>query len=187
MRFAQRLLVIALLLSLTGCATIRISTQYNPKATFSDLKTYAWIVSPEGATGDPRLDNPKLHSEIRQAVERRLLAQGYEKKESGTPDFWVGYHAAIERKESVRAINESSGYAPAEGWRTGPIGFDQPETTVYEYEEGSLILDISNPATRKLLWRGSAQAKVDRYTSDQKRQRRINTAVKKILSQFPPH
>lgn len=61
------------------------------------------------------------------------------------------------------------------------------ETYVHEYEEGTLILDIVEPLNRDLLWRGSAEAKVDRQVSAQRKQKRIKKAVKKILSHFPPN
>lgn len=182
MLFAQRLLGVVLIAALGGCSTMRVTSDTDPSAKFTGYKSYNWMAEAPKKTGDPRIDgNSILASRIRSAVERQLAAKGYEKRSSGTPDFLVGYHASLEKKTSVRMLNDHYRYGPGWGWR-----YRGPQTYVYDYDEGTLILDIVDPKTRKLLWRGSATDVVNPTASGEARQKKINKAVTRILEKFPP-
>ena len=61
------------------------------------------------------------------------------------------------------------------------------QTYVYQYDEGTLLIDVLNPATMKLLWRGYARAVVDPRASRAKRTERINDTVERMFKEFPPH
>ena len=61
-----------------------------------------------------------------------------------------------------------------------------PETYVYEYDEGTLILDIVNPQNKQLMWRGSATDEVNFKSNPEKDQSKINQAVQELLAHFPP-
>jgi len=182
MLFAQRLLGVVLIAALGGCSTMRVTSDTDPSAKFTGYKSYNWMAEAPKKTGDPRIDgNSILASRIRSAVERQLAAKGYEKRSSGTPDFLVGYHASLEKKTSVRMLNEYYRYGPGWGRR-----YRGPQTYVYDYDEGTLILDIVDPKTRKLLWRGSPTDVVNPTASEEARQKKINEAVTRILEKFPP-
>jgi hypothetical protein len=57
---------------------------------------------------------------------------------------------------------------------------------VYEYEEGTFVLDFVDAKSRELVWRGIAQGEVQNYSSPVKRNERINNVVQNVLSKFPP-
>ena len=100
MLFAQRLLGVVLITALGGCSTMRVTSDTDPSE------------APK-KTGDPRIDgNSILASRIRSSVVHQLAAKGYEKRSSGTPDFLVGYHASLEKKTSVRMLNDTYRYGP---------------------------------------------------------------------------
>jgi hypothetical protein len=182
MFFAQRLLGVILIAALGGCSTMAVTSDYDPSAKFTGYKTYKWMSEPPKKTGDPRIDgNSILASRIQSSVERQLAAKGYEKQSSGTPSFLVGYHASIEKKTSVRMLNDHYRYGPGWGW-----SYRGPQTYVYDYDVGTLILDIVDPKTRKLLWRGTATGGADPSASGEARQKKINEAVTRILETFPP-
>src|SRR3989304_1033935 len=98
MRLIERLFGGLLIGMLCSCATMQITSAYDPAAHFSGLKTFAWTPVPQKPTGNPRLDNTLLETRIRNAVENQLGLQGHQKLSMGTPDFWIGYHVAIEDK-----------------------------------------------------------------------------------------
>jgi hypothetical protein len=197
MRDLRGLLVALLGVALGGCSTMEISTDYNPSANFSGLRSYNWLPGPQGNPDDPRINNSLLDGRIRSAVESQLAAQGYEKQVSGTPDFFVGYHAAVEKKLDVITIDDyyshasvgGPGYRPGSSLVYGHQGRTwggSSQTHVVQYDEGTLILDIVDPQTRKLLWRGSAQAEVNLSGSPEKKQEKVNEAVRRMLERFPP-
>ena len=166
--------------SLGACSGMKITTDYNPETApnFSAYQTYAWL--PQPIRRDPRVYNSITEDRVRRAVENSLSARGYRKVTSGAPDFLVAWQAAIEGKVDVTMVNGYYGYG-YRGW--GAWG---AEPMVTEYDEGTLILDVVDGESRELAWRGVAQARVSLNSSPDERGRRINEAVGKILSNFPP-
>ena len=59
-------------------------------------------------------------------------------------------------------------------------------TRVYDFDQGLLVLDIVDPQTKKLIWRGTAKDAVDLSWSQQRKTAKISEAVQKMLSRFPP-
>ena len=55
-----------------------------------------------------------------------------------------------------------------------------------EYQVGTLILDVVLAHDRQLIWRGSASDEVYPDLSPEAREKRIRSAVEKILAPFPP-
>ena len=177
-----RLWGISILISLTACSTLQVTSDFDPSANFTKLKTFAWEVPAKEKTGNVRLDNPILEKRIKANVENVLAAKGFTKLDSGTPDFYIGYHVALQDKVSVSSMNNYYGYAPGWGWNYAYAG----GVDVYQYEQGSLTLDIVDSASNQLIWRGSAQAEVDQFAKDEKKKALLEEAITKILSGFPP-
>ena len=48
------------------------------------------------------------------------------------------------------------------------------------------MIDILDSKNKRLIWRGIAQALVNTANAPEQRTERINTAVSKIFSKFPP-
>jgi hypothetical protein len=180
MAYLKHILVgIAVVCILAGCSTMQIATDYDVEADFVGLKTYDWLPRPETASADPRINSTLLESRVHNAVDAELAAKGYVKDASGSPDFLVGYHVAVQSQIDVYSMNEFYGYH--RGW-----GWGRSDVHVYEYDQGSLILDVVDPGTKHLLWRGGAEAEVRPSASPEQREERIQKAVRKILERFPP-
>ena len=170
---------LGVLLALTGCSSIRATADYDRTASFGSLHTYAWRTAPQQGPGDPRLDNSLLDARVKHAVDRELEAKGYRKvSPEERADFLVGYHVVLQRKVDVQTVGTWYGYRGA--------GLRIPETRTYQYEQGTLLLDVVDPTTTNLIWRGTATAVVDPDVSTEKRERRIAEAVAKVLADFPP-
>lgn len=191
-------LVLAAALGAAGCsARVDVTSDYNPETNFSKLHTFAWLpVAHE--TGDPRADSPILAGRIRRAVVSDLEDKGFRQvRPDEKPDFYVTYQAAIAEKVSVRsspAYAGGFGYAGYgyRGWAGrpwgGPVGYVGTETTVKQYDQGTLILDVVDRERDDLIWRGSAQAKLqknDNRTSAE-RDEATKVVVRDILKDFPP-
>jgi hypothetical protein len=166
-----------LALGLAGCSGMSISTDFDPAAVpaMAAYRTYSWLEQPGGK--DVRVSNDLVNSRVISAVDREMLANGYERDMSGAPDFLVGYHIDLEGKLDVDTIDSYYGY----GYRAW-----QTETYVRQYVEGTLILDVVDAESNDLVWRGQAQAEVDAQPDPEARTARINEAVRQILAKFPP-
>ena len=135
-------------------------------------------------TGDPRADNPLLDSRIQSAIAAELTRRGY--AISPSPDFLVAYHVGVQDKIDVQTVTEPYGYRypyRGRGW-VYPGGTTR--TYVNQYAQGTLMIDIVLPRERRLVWRGTAQARVHESRTPEQRTERVREAVAKILEQFPP-
>ena len=81
----------------------------------------------------------------------------------------------------VDTVNTGYGYG-----RYGRYGGISTSTTVSEYQEGTLLIDMIDPSSKQLVWRGSGQARIRQSSSPEEREKRIGEAVQQILEDFPP-
>ena len=177
MQVYRLLFYLSLIGLIISCSPVYdVQFDYDTKEDFSNLKTYDWLPIPEKADID-RLNIQR----IKNAVNTQLEAKGL-KMVSENPDFSIASHVGT--KDQVRVTNWGYSYAPYGrywGGAWGPGGVD-----VYQYEEGTLILDFVDPKTKNLIWRGSGKAQVDNTATPESRDKLINEAVAKILKNFPP-
>ena len=129
-----------------GCSSVSTSTDYDPNADFSRLRTFEWF------PGQPSGPDSLTASRIARAVEDGLRARGYARATAGPPDFQVAYHVSIGRR--VEAV---PGSAYSYGWRSGY----NTSTEIRAYDEGTLVLDVIDPTAKTLLWRGTARSAVE--------------------------
>jgi hypothetical protein len=159
------------LLFLFACSSVSTNYDYDTAYDFSKLKSYRW------AKVAGRVEaNPLIVQRVGAAVEAQLKAKGYVAA-GGEPDFLVAPH--VGRQSRIQVTDWGYGYGPHAGWYGGGVD-------VYQYEEGSLIVDIVDARTKQLKWRGTATSIVDPDATPEERTQRINEAVAKIFEKFPP-
>jgi hypothetical protein len=185
----RRVLLVAIVAVLgSACASVRTHYDFDPGVDFSAWRSYAWYPGESPPTGDPRLDSDLLQGRVQAAVRRTLGAAGYVQVLEGQPDFYVNTHLSTERRLDVRTMNRGYAGGPhgrhwgGAGW--GGVGWT--ETTVDEYEEGTLVIDFVDTSSRRLAWRGSGTRRLSRDPQPERTTRRVNEAVDEILAQFPP-
>lgn len=162
-----------------GCSSFTVNAEYDETVDMTMYKTFSWIPEPPEKTGDARFDNPILHDRIQKNILRTLSTQGYQGMETGTPDFYVGHHLSLANKVDVQTMQTYYPYS----WYYPYRGF---QTRVKEYEEGTLIIDIIDAKTEKLVWRGWATKRLKKNPSNEESQETIKKIVTEILAQFPP-
>lgn len=175
----RRILSILVLSALAGCTSISVYVEHDPAEAFAGLNSYQWATPTRTVAGDPHTDDPILDARIRYIVDAEFAARGYRMLADGAPDFLVGYHASTREKTQVWALDDYYGYSRYSRYGRG-------RSTVYTYEEGALILDISTADTHRLIWRAWARAVVDPGDTQQQRDRVLADAVRKMLDKFPP-
>ncbi len=169
-------------LALAGCAAIEVSSDWKPDADFSRLHAWAWLPQARPVSGDPRLDSALLDARIRSAVEGELGARGLAKVGEAHADFLVAYHIALERRIEATTIDDYYGGVGYRHWsRPG-----YSHTYVFELEVGTLMLDVLDPRSRELIWRGTAKAEIVPDAAPEQREARIREAVRRMLERFPP-
>ena len=170
-----------------GCAGQPAGYDYDDSVDFDKLRRWAWLPQAEEKSSvDPRIDNPLLKRRIESAVSRNLEAKGYEKSEAQAADFDVGYLVTIENKISSSGVSTSIGFGRYSGGSGFGISMSGPGTQPREYEEGTLIIDIRDTASGKLVWRGSSTTRLDPAHTPKESEKDVNRIVDEILANFPP-
>lgn len=178
------------LIVLNSCSQRNIIIDYDPGASFANLKTYDWVPGTPIKTGNIRLDsNSLMHSRIKTGIDNWLNGHGYEKQHQVQADFLVTYYITIEKKTEILMINDYYGY-PGD-WGYGYYGYHgygggYVRQYINEYDYGTLIIDIVNSKTQKLMWRGTVGGQVYEAERPEKKIARITRAVDRILKNFPP-
>lgn len=165
--------------ALSACSSVQVNSDWDPQADFAGLHSWSWQSATPLATGNARLDDPLVHKRIQAAIRSALEARGYAQLFSGKPDFEVAYHVAIQQKLDARTIY--TGYGPYRGW-----GMAGAHTVVDSYEVGTLIIDFISPATNSVIWRGTAQSRLQELKTPEEREARVQEVVDQVLKRFPP-
>jgi hypothetical protein len=164
-------LVLCCMLTGAGCSGIAVSYDYDPQVDFTRLKTFDWHTFPSAAPA-----GELVAKHITNAIDSQLATKGFTRV-SSNPDFLIAPHLGKQTKREV----VDWGYS-----RQGNWGYGGRQHDVYEYQEGTLILDFIDPKAKELIWRGTAIGVVEPSLSPQERHKRLNTAVADILANFPP-
>jgi hypothetical protein len=183
MRALSRLLVVALLAALQGCTTLKVRTDFDHGADFSGLRSFAWLEPPEYPGVNPFQDNTLLRKRVREAVSRELASKGFEEVPQEQADLLVTFHVTIDERTGHYSYPVGVDYAYGYGYRGYLVGVSYPGGHTESFQEGTLILDLIEPAEMQLRWRGWTTGSVP--TRDRDRNR-IELAVEKILDKFPP-
>lgn len=179
---------------LGGCATgFEATYDHDPANDFAAYKTFAWVSEhPMKVGAVERIPSPLLESQIMVTVESALGAKGYKLvSDLDSADFalsfTIGSRAEI-RVDSYPTM--SAGYAgygyPGRwgAWGGSYYGYGT-ETTVRQYTEGMLAIDVFDVEERRPVWHGVASKKISK--SDRKDAGgTVQAAVDAILVGFPP-
>jgi hypothetical protein len=171
---------------LAACATQQAQYDFDDSVDFAQYRRWAWLPQPnKQASGDPRIDNPLIMQRIESAVERNLAAKGFKQTESGE-DFEVGYLVTVEKQLSSSGVGGSFGFGRYSGGSGVGMSFGGPQIQIREYEEGTLILEITDASSDKLVWHGSSTSRLSDARTPEDSERIINQMVEEILANFPP-
>ena len=148
------------------------------------MKIFAWKPnenSEYGITG-----NDLVKARIITAIEKNLLAKGYIQTGSGKPDFYISYHVTVEQKISSSGFSGGVSMGRSSGGGRYRGGGISSASEVEAYDEGRLLIDVTDVASNRLVWRGVSTQRVSGHSTAEKSTALINETVEKILLQFPP-
>ena len=159
-----------------ACASFAVNADFDPTIDFGAYETFAWGARDELPTGDPRFDsNPFFDNRTRAEVEAQLVERGYAMAPADEADLLVHYHIVIRERVDV--------YTPERD-----VAYEHAETEMREYEEGTLMLDVVDARTDKVIWRGWAQSDMTGVLNDPSAMvSRIHESCRRMLAMFPQH
>lgn len=188
-RTAIALVMVVAIGALLTAAKVKVRTQHDEAYDFTGKQTYAW--HPDG-TGEVKLlqnsyEKPdvlkaKFDPIIMQAMDVELGKRGFTKATSGVPDFYLYYYLLIGPNSSSQFQGQFIGAVPS--W--GLPDFMMSTTALRFFEQGTLVVDVSAAALKATVWRGVAEAEIDRDNRPEERIKRIQGAVAEMVKKFPP-
>ena len=187
---ARSLIAAALLILAAACATTWTVDKYEaPEAGLANRRTYAWK---GGEIGLPNEVDPALLARadhaVRAAVEGELARKGYTPTEAGSADMLVSYQVAGQRRFVISNDRPVGASAATEAMTPGrtpapPSSSQLPgEQTV---RDGTVIVFIDDPATKRLIWRGLINAETRVATNEGAIEQAAGMA-RQIASELPP-
>lgn len=173
-RIATSICVLALTLAAAAMAQ-QVETTVDRSVDFSKYKTFTIeVATPWG--------NPIGEKHLLTELTEAFAAKGWQNTKD-TPDVHILVHGATKEKQQLNTFY-TGGYGGGyyRGWGWGGVG--SSTTTVSEYTEGTLVVDIFDAATKTLVWRGVAQDELK--AKQNKREKQASKAISKLLRDFPP-
>lgn len=147
-----------------------VKTDYSHSADFSRYRTYSWIHAQAG--------DQLWQDRIVQDVDSALAAKGWSKVPSGG-DAAVSAFGSTHNQQTLNTFYEPLGG----GWRWG--GFDGEATTTVENTPiGTLVVDIFDGNSKKLIWRGTASEALS--GKPEKNEKKLEKTVQEMFNHFPP-
>ncbi|WP_137222152.1 DUF4136 domain-containing protein [Shewanella sp. MEBiC00475] len=180
----KKLFIIATVLFLSACSTLKSSSDFDPSVSFDQYKTYSWVANKNDVAGY-HLDG-LMDQRVRAAIESQLSQKGFTKTDKKDADLLVNYITKVDKKINIDTFNSHYGYNPYYGPRWGWGGSLQTETTVREYDVGTLMVDLVDNKTSKLVWRGTVADTVREQNTPEERIQIINNAISTVMMDYPP-
>lgn len=150
-----------------------VEVLYDHQADFSSFATYRWASAPINETPEARM----VHDRLVEVCDAELGKRGLRAvREGETADLLLTYHVHTEDNLIIEGVRYE--LAPHIVW-TGAAPLD----VTRHWEVGTLILDLADAASEKIVWSGIVQGRAP--TVSQLRDK-IDKAVRKLLKQYPP-
>jgi hypothetical protein len=158
------------LLAATASYAQQVKTDYDRSTDFSQYKTYSWE--------KVQTQDPLWVERIEGAVNAALTAKGWTQVPSGGNVAIVAVEMTRNQQTLDTFYNGFGG-----GWRWGG-GFGDATTTVDNYKVGTLVVDLFDANSKKLIWRGSSSDALS--DKSDKNIKNLDKGVQKMFNHFPP-
>ena len=182
----RKLFFVGVVIALFTMAVVaQTKSDYDRSYDFTKLTSWDFKVitrMPEDPVGTNTLWNDR----IRTGLQSHFAEIGYRRIDNGVPDFLVTYFMGIKEKYNIRyidygfpaAIGNWGPYGRWYGWE----GLQRGRIDVWQipYHESTLVVDIIDPGTNQLVWRG-----YDTRTIDfEKSEKTIHKSIEKLTKRF---
>ena len=183
MRASLAVIAGVLLMNIAGCAPrYTVHTVTAEGAPLASLRTFVVLRTPRARDGrprtspyDPMVANSITNGALRQTITNAFASRGYMLDER-QPDFAVAVYASAHEELDPSAWDY--GY-PA--WPRWPS--PQQRTPQATFTAGTVVVDVVNPNTRELLWRGSGSSRMAEDPAADTRE--LQRIAAQIVEQFP--
>src|SRR5690606_12769345 len=167
--------VLILLAVVTSCSSVRVASDYDQQADFSQYNSYAFF--------KPGIDKAEISDldkrRILRAIEDEMTAKVITKSDS-EPDLLVSIFTKTRENVNIYQNNMYGYY----GWGWNPWYWGVGPNHISTNSEGTLYIDLIDAEGKELVWQGMGTGALAKEVD--RKQERINEIVKKILEKYPP-
>ena len=150
-----------------------VTTDYDHSADFSQFHTFCF--------GHVHSSDPLFEQRIRDEVTRDLTKRGWQMVSSGG-DVTVTAVGAVKNQQEYNTFYDGlGGFGWRRGWGGG--GFGETYTTVNQIPVGTLVIDLYQTGSQRLLFRGTANDQLSNNAD--KNTGKLDKAIDKIFSKLP--
>jgi hypothetical protein len=193
-RTTRSLLVTVSMLFIAACASSPPVPQvdYNPTFNFSGIKTLAFDETTSSGDSVRALLSDIEISRINAALTGAMEAKGFQiVKDKAQADALINWHLVARDKQDVRTHTTPATYGSYGRYnRYNRAAYYNcwncvnTEVYVYDYTEGTFVVDIIDPTLKQSVWRSVTQS---RLKGELKRDpATYPSAAQRIMSAFPP-
>ncbi len=148
---------------------------------FSKFKTYSW--EPIGAVA-----HPVLAADVVGAINDEMKAKGLQLVPSN-PDLIIQVYGSVDQENSYYTNDPlymaTGGIPPFDPSLSGPALIGMYGNSTVTIHKGQLVVDLLDPAAKKLVWRGMAQDNLAKNNPN-KLLDQVNNAITKMFKDYPP-
>ena len=172
-------LITALILLVVGTVAatkMKAYVGYDKNVDLGSFKTFDYRDSLAASVVDKA---PPVHEMIKLLIIEKLQNGGMEWVEED-PDVLVTYHTEADQAMKMNVTLHSYSYSA--GWWWSPLwgsGMD-----VSSWSQGTLVVDIWNPKTEEIVWRGAVVGVIPENPSAAKAQKTIEKALSLMSKEF---
>lgn len=185
-RYYLPLSVALVLLSLAACApSVKVRSDADPGVNMGQYQTYDFF-SQMGIEGESYSNLLGRH--FRDAISEQMAARGY--TQSSSPQLQINVTIGAEEKIKVNTYQDPYLYGgyygrAGYGYMGSPWGYPATtHTTVSQYTEANVYIDMVDFSLHKLVWQGVATFRLTDKMQEQMRQTVYNT-VDSVFARYP--
>jgi hypothetical protein len=168
--------MILLVVGTAAAAKMKAYVGYDKNVDLGAIKTFDYRDTLDTSVIDQA---PPVHEMIKLLIIAKLQDGGMKWVEED-PDVLVTYHTDTQQAMKMNVTLYSYSYSA--GWWWSPLwgsGMD-----VSSFSRGTLVVDIWNPKTEKIVWRGAVVGVVPEDPTPAKAQKTIEKALKLMSKEF---
>jgi hypothetical protein len=151
-----------------------VTVDYDHSVNFLKFKSYTW--------NRIHATDPGVETRITIAVDRDLAGSFFH-QESKNGDVTIAVvEATQDKREYSDFYSGLNNLSWQRGWGSG--GFLDTAATLQDVPLDTLVVDIYDTKTQKLIWRGMVTEPVTK--SEDKNDRKMDSAVNLLFAKFPP-
>jgi hypothetical protein len=182
------LIAIIAAIALTSCSSINISSDRDGDVDFTKFSTFSYYGWQKESD---KILNQFDKTRIEQAFADEFKERGLTLVDKNG-DVIVSLYIVVDQKTGTTAYTNHygaggpygyyGGYGYGAGWGWG-MGYSSTSYQEYHYMVGTLVCDVFDYKTKKLIWQGVVSGEIDE--NPKSRERNIPRVVRELMKRYP--